>query len=248
MSFNKNQKNYNKQVMRTGEQANKYLNNALGLINQYTTNYADRLDFYTNKLNNRQLELLSDKYLAQNAAMLRGSAAFGSNSALNRQINENAYEQQNYLANVQNANVQAANQLQQNELTSLMNAANVYQNPIQMGATAAQNVDAANSGIFSTVGKGLQAVGTVASIFNPVVGSAISGVGGVMGGLATPTTSYTQPQQQYYTTQFANMQKGLNKMGIGANAQNLSTTNGSSNSTLSTGLAPVPSQKPNLRD
>ena len=248
MSFNKNQKSYNKQVMRTGEQANKYLNNALGLINQYTTNYSDRLDFYTNKLNNRQLELLSDKYLAQNANMLRGAAAFGSNSATNRQIENNAYEQQNYLANVQNANVQAANQLQNNELNALMNATTAYQRPIEMGATAAQNVDAANSGIFSTVGKGLQAVGTVASIFNPAIGSAISGVGGVMSGLATPTTSYTQDQQNYYTGQFNRMGKALNEMGIGYGAQNLSTTNGSSSSTLSTGLAPVPNQKPNLRN
>lgn len=235
MSFNKNQKNYNKQVMRTGEQANKYLNNALGLINQYTTNYSDRLDYYTNKLNNRYLDLMSDKYLQQNAQMLRGAAQFGSNSALNQQINENAYSQQNALANIQNANVQAANQLQNNELQALFNASQAYQNPISMGATAAQNVDAANSGIFSTVGKGLQAVGTVASVFNPAIGSAISGVGGVMSGLATPTTSYTQDQQRYYTGQFQNMENALNKMGIGYNAQNLSTQGNAANTSLGVG-------------
>lgn len=245
MSFNKNQKNYNKQVMQTGQQANKYLQNALGLINQYTTNYSDRLDFYTNKLNNRYLDLMSDKYLQQNAQMLRGAAQFGSNSALNQQINENAYSQQNALANIQNANVAAANQLQNNELQALFNASKAYQNPISMGATAAQNVDAANSGIFSTVGKGLQAVGTVAGIFNPVVGSAISGVGGVMSGLSTPLTSYTQDQMNYYTGQFANMQNALNKMGIGYNAQNLSTQGNNTNSTLSSTSAPTPS--PQLR-
>ena len=48
MSFKKNQKAYNKEVMATGRAANRYLSNALGLINQYTTNYADRTDFWTN--------------------------------------------------------------------------------------------------------------------------------------------------------------------------------------------------------
>lgn len=177
MSFSKNQKNYNKQVMKTGQQANKYLQNALGLINQYTTNYADRTDFWTNKLNNRQLDLLSDKYLQQNANMLRGQAAFGSNSQLNQQINDNAYSQQNYLANVLNANVKQANELQENELRSLMNAEQVYRTPIAQGMNAAQNVDAANNAWMKPVGAALQVGGTLLSPFTGGASQAISALG-----------------------------------------------------------------------
>ena len=88
MSFKRNTKKYNKEVMQTGRQANKYYQNALKLINQYTTDYSGRLDYWQSKLNDRQLNLLSDKYLQQNASMLRGQGAFGSNSTLNQQINE----------------------------------------------------------------------------------------------------------------------------------------------------------------
>lgn len=198
MSFKKNQKKYNKQVMQTGLQANQYLRNNLGLINQYTTNYADRTDFWTNKLNDRQLNLLSDKYLAQNANMLRGQAAFGSNSATNQQTNQNAYDQQNYLANVANQNVKDANTLQTNELNALFNAASTYQNPISTGATAAQNVDAANNAWTKPVGGIMQGVGAALSA---------TGVGGVLGGglmmagaglssLAGESQTYQTPQGQ----------------------------------------------------
>ena len=88
MSTKKNQKRYNKAVMQTGLEANKYTRDALKLINQYTQDYAGRQEFWQSKLNERQLDLLSDEYLAKNAAMLRGSAAFGSNSALNQQIQQ----------------------------------------------------------------------------------------------------------------------------------------------------------------
>lgn len=195
MSFNRNQKSYNKQVMNTGTQANKYLQNALGLINTYTTNYANRTDFWTNKLNNRQLDLLSSKYLKQNADMMRGSAAFGSNSKLNQQIDENAYEQQNYLANVANANVAAANQLQENELNSLIRASQSYQSPISMGSQAAANVDAANNSWFSILGTGLQAAGTVLA---PVTGGASLGLSALgtglsaIGSAAQTGTGFTQ--------------------------------------------------------
>lgn len=206
MSFNKNQKSYNKKVMQTGKEANQYLRNALGLINQYTTNYADRTDYWTNKLSTRQLDLLSDKYLQENANMLRGQAAFGSNSKLNEQMKDNAYSQQNYLANVLNQNVMNANSLQENELRSLMNASNIYQNPISMGASAAQNVDAANSAWANTIGQGLGAVGTAVSFINPAIGGAISAGGNLLSSMATPTTDlasnqYRNQQQQNYITQ-----------------------------------------------
>ena len=191
MSFKKNQKKYNKDVMRTGYQANQYLRNALGLINNYTTNYADRNDFWANKLNNRQLNLLSDKYLAENANMLRGSAAFGSNSATNRQIENNAYTQQNYLANVANQNVMNANQLQQNELSALTGASSLYGGVSERGAQAAQNVDAANNAWAGALGQGLSSVGKVVS-FIPGVGTAVGAgmqlAGGALTHMASPTT------------------------------------------------------------
>ena len=191
MSFKKNQKKYNKDVMRTGYQANQYLRNALGLINNYTTNYADRNDFWANKLNNRQLNLLSDKYLAENANMLRGSAEFGSNSATNRQIENNAYTQQNYLANVANQNVMNANQLQQNELSALTGASSLYGGVSERGAQAAQNVDAANNAWAGALGQGLSSVGKVVS-FIPGVGTAVGAgmqlAGGALTNMASPTT------------------------------------------------------------
>ena len=161
MSFNKNTKNYNKQVMKTGKEANQYYRNALNLINQYTTDYSGRLDYWQSKLNDRQLNLLSDKYLQQNADMLRGQGAFGSNSALNQQVNQNAYDQQNYLANVANLNVAAANQLQSNELKALGDASNTYNAATAMGAGAAQNVDAANNSWLNVLGSTAGTAGTI---------------------------------------------------------------------------------------
>ena len=208
MSFKKNQKEYNKDVMRTGKQANQYLNNALGLINQYTTDYAGRNDFWTNKLNNRQLDLLSDKYLAENARMLRGSAAFGSTSDVNRRAEQNAYEQQNYLANVANQNVQIANQLQQNELGALMGAAQTYQSPISMGASAAQNVDAANWSWLNALGQGAQTAGSVLQAiptpWTQAIGGALNTAGGAITSMTSSPTSLDasqarqQQQEQIY--------------------------------------------------
>lgn len=200
MSTKKNQKSYNKDVMRTGREANQYMRNALGLINQYTTDYAGRNDFWLDRLNDRQLNLLSDKYLAENANMLRGSGAFGSNSGLNRQIENNAYSQQNYLANVANENVMRANQLQQNELSSLFNASSAYQNPINMGATAAANVDAANNAWMAPAGSLLKGAGAVASFF-PGVGTAI----GAGLGMAGSALSEMGGQTQDYQTKEGNM-------------------------------------------
>lgn len=229
MSFKKNQKKYNKDVMRTGYQANQYLRNALGLINNYTTNYADRNDFWTNKLNNRQLDLLSDKYLAENANMLRGSAAFGSNSATNRQIENNAYTQQNYLANVANQNVMNANQLQQNELRALTGASNLYGGVSERGAQAAQNVDAANNAWAGALGQGLSSVGKAVSFLpgvGPAVGAGMQFAGGALTNITSPTTNLQT--QQYRDVQQGNfaqtMMRGTdNSTGLIGGIQNLST-------------------------
>lgn len=192
MGFAKNQKAYNKDVMQTGYQANKYYQNALGLINQYTTDYAGRNEFWANKLNDRQLNLLSDKYLAQNASLLRGSAAFGSNSETNRQIENNAYDQQNYLANVANTNVMNANTLQQNELTALGNAANTYNAAVAMGGQAAQNVDAANTKWLNILGTNMSSAGQVlSSIPTPwtqAIGGALQVGGSAVSGMSSEST------------------------------------------------------------
>lgn len=222
MATQKNQKNYNKQVMQSGLKSNEYINKNLGLIQDYVTDYSGRTDYWTDKLNNRQLDLLSDKYLAQNANMLRGQAAFGSNSETNRQINENAYSQQNYLANVANQNVMNANQLQNNELQALMNATELNYANRNYGANAAANVDAANNAWLGSIGKGLDAVGGVVKMFpgvGTVVGSAMQGVGGVLGGLAdTSSTSLSNDQRQYIGNAWTQVQQsptfqtGLNNL------------------------------------
>lgn len=171
MSFNKNEKSYNKEIMRSGRQSMKYIDESLANLNRYSNDYAGRLDFWTNKINNRQLDLLSGNYLASNARMLRGQGQFGSNSALSRQIEENAYDQQNYLANVQNANLQAANALQNNELQALYNNVNINYSNRDAGLQAAQNLDRINnswlnilSPIASTAGAVLTATGVGAPI------------------------------------------------------------------------------------
>lgn len=224
MSLKKNQKNYNKAIMQSGLKSNEYINTNLGLIQDYVTDYSGRNDFWTNKLNNRQLDLLSDKYLAQNANMLRNQAAFGSNSETNRQLENNAYSQQNYLANTLNNNVLAANQLQNNELSALMNATNINYSNRDAGAQAAANVDAANNAWLGALGKGLSSAGTVVSTVFPgvgtAVGSAMQGIGGTLSGIAdTSSTGYNDAQQQYITNawrQFGNSQavrNGVNNLG-----------------------------------
>lgn len=222
MATQKNQKNYNKQVMQSGLKSNEYINQNLGLIQDYVTDYSGRTDYWTDKLNNRQLDLLSDKYLAQNANMLRGQAAFGSNSETNRQINENAYSQQNYLANVLNSNVARANQLQNSELQALMNATELNYANRNQGATAAANVDAANNAWLGAIGKGLESVGGIVKMFPGVgtaVGSAMQGVGGTLSGLAdTTSTSLTNDQRQYIGNAWTQVQQsptfqtGLNNL------------------------------------
>lgn len=226
MSFKKNQKRYNKEVMRTGREANQYMRNALGLINQYTTDYAGRNEFWLNKLNDRQLNLLSDKYLAENANMLRGSAAFGSNSKLNRQMNENAYSQQNYLANVANQNVMNANQLQNNELNALYGATSAYQNPINMGATAAQNVDAANNAWMQPVGGLLKGAGAALQFIpgvGQVAGAGLGLAGSALGSLAGESQQYSTPgggTTNYFTNYGTSLGNALNSIN-----QNLSLKN-----------------------
>lgn len=200
MALKKNQKNYNKQVMQSGLKSNEYINTNLGLIQDYVTDYSGRTDYWTDKLNNRQLDLLSDKYLAQNANMLRGKAAFGSNSETNRQIDENAYSQQNYLANVLNQNVAQANQLQQNELAALSGATQLNYANRNYGATAAEKVDEANNAWLGSLGKGLSAAGGIASVIpgGQAIGGVLTGVGGTLSGLAdTSSSSFNNDQQKY---------------------------------------------------
>lgn len=228
MSFKKEQRNYNKQIVQTGKQANKYLQNALGLINKYTTDYSGRLDYWTNKLNDRQTNLLSDKYLKQNADMLRGQSAFGSNSSIAQQQAETAYDQNNYLADVMNKNVQAANQLQSNELQALYNASSAYQNPIASGKESAQIVDSTGFGanLLGSVGKTAQAAGTALSFVNPAIGAAVAGAGSVMSNLAdTGTTYYNQDQLKQvagYTQNYANSDFAQSG-GLSGRVKNLST-------------------------
>lgn len=181
-------KQYNKQVMQTGRQANQYYRNALKLLNDYTSDYSGRLDYFTNKLNNRQLDLLSDKYLAENANMLRGSAAFGSNSATDRQIANNAYSQNNYLADVQNKNIQAANQLQMNELQGLQNAQNAFQAGTALGSTAASNIDAANNSWLAVLGDSAQSAGKVLSAI-PTPWTQVAGAALQTGGAAASSAA-----------------------------------------------------------
>ena len=211
MTFNKNTKSYNKQIMQSGLESNRRINESLDLIQQYTTDYAGRNKFWTDRLNNRQLDLLSDRYLAQNAAMMRGQSRFGSNSSTALEQEQNAYEQQNYLANVANKNIELANSLQQSELQGLSGATQLnFENRAQ-GATAAQNVDAANQAWFNTIGQGLSAAGQVVSMFPGVgtaVGAGMTAVGGVMQGLAQPTSQEIRNQQGMYMTNFQKAMQG----------------------------------------
>lgn len=161
MSLNKNEKSYNKEIMKSGRKSIKYIDESLANLNRYSNDYAGRLDFWTNKINNRQLDLLSENYLASNARMLRGQGQFGSNSALSRQIEENAYDQQNYLANVQNANLQAANALQNNELQALYNNVNINYTNRDAGLQAAQNIDRINNNWLNILSKTASTVGAV---------------------------------------------------------------------------------------
>lgn len=222
MSFNKNQKNYNKQVMQSGLKSNEYINTNLGLIQDYVTDYSGRNDFWLKKLNDRQLNLVSDNFLAKNANMLRGQAAFGSNSETNRQIENNAYSQSNYLADVANENVMRANELQNNELEALIEAVNINYGNRAAGAQAAERVDAANNAWLGGVGKGLSSVGSLVS-FMPGIGTAIGGamkgIGGTLSGLAdTSSTFYTPEQNEYIAgswNQFARdkyLKDGINNL------------------------------------
>ena len=244
MTFKKNQKAYNTQLMNVGKEAMGYLSNALGLINKYTEDYAGRNEFWLNKLNNRQLDLLSDKYLAQNASMLRGSAAFGSNSETNRQIENNAYSQQNYLANVANDNTMKANQLQNNELDQLREAASTYNYPIVYGQNAASNVDAANNYWMTAIGKSMNAVGDAVKFMGPygaIAGAALKGTGSALtsiGGENVNIDPNSLGGQNYTADQWAQFGNELDKKGgwsgLGSSLKNLFTgSKGQSNTSSS---------------
>ena len=191
MSSNKNQKNYNRQVMESGLKSNQYINESLANLNKYTNNYAERLDFWAEKLNNKQLELLQDKYLSENAKMLRNLGQFGTSSSTNDLLEQNAYEQQNYLANVQNQNTAIANQLQNNELSALSHNVQLNQANRNTGAQAAVNLDNLNNSWLGVLGGAMQGVGAVTSLIpgGQLIGAGLQGVGGAISNLYNPDIS-----------------------------------------------------------
>lgn len=235
MAKNKNQKRYNKAVLNSAMMSNEYLNESLTNLNNYVNNYSDRLDHWAEKLNNRQLDLLSDEYLATNANMLRNMASFGSNSETNRKIEQNAYDQSKYLANVHNTNIQAANQLQNNELSWLYNNANINMQNRQYGQQAAQNLDKMNNSWMNILGGSLEAVGTIGgTLLAPVTGGASIGIGQAVSGIGSTISSLANPA----VTQYNQMQYGTNISPTVFNrftsaGRNLSTTNNNNTSTLS---------------
>lgn len=235
----KNTKSYNKMIMQSGYRAQQRLDEALDLIQEYTTNYADRLDFWSDKLNNRQLDLLQDKYLAQNASMLRNMGAFGSNSQLNQQVNENAYDQQNYLANVQNQNIAVANQLQSNELNALAGSAALNQTERNAGATAASNVDAANNYWLAVLGSSVENAGKIVSSmggWGAVIGGAMQAGGSAMQNVAGTVQTVGDNSQIQSGDRVNNALVGMSSAYQGLQNQNLSTgsSGGGVTSSLST--------------
>lgn len=236
MSKKKNQKRYNKAVLDSAMMSNKYLNESLTNLNNYVNNYSDRLDYWAEKLNNKQLDLVTDEYLATNANMLRNMASFGSNSETNRKIEQNAYSQNNYLADVMNKNLQAANQLQNNELSWLYNNANINMQNRQYGEQAAKNLDAISNQWLNILGGSLEAVGTIGgTLLAPVTGGASIGIGQAISGLGSSISSLASPA----VTQYNQMQYGTNISPTAFNrfysaGKNLSTRNNNdNNSTLS---------------
>lgn len=229
-------KNYNKMIMQSGYRAQQRLDELLDLVQDYTTNYADRLDFWTGKLNNVQLDLIQDKYLAQNASMLRNMGAFGSNSQLNQQINENAYDQQNYLANVQNQNIAIANQLQSNELSALGNAASLNTGERNMGATAASNVDAANNYWLAVLGSSVENAGKIVSAAGGTWGKAIGAGMQAAGSAAQSVAGIVQDINDSNSVQ-AGDRTSANAVGfwnaVGQLRQQYGDSSGSSSSSLS---------------
>lgn len=189
---NGNQKRYNRDIYNSGKKSIQYINETLANMNKYSNNYMDRLKEWQDKLNNEQLDLLSSSYLKQNAQMLRNQAAFGSNSTFDQTQMENAYDQQNYLANVNNLNVAAANALQNNELAALGNNYNYQSNNREAGWQAAQNLDALATTWSDVLGAGLQAGGSVLSAiptpYTQVAGAAMSAAGGMFSGMHNKNT------------------------------------------------------------
>lgn len=235
MAKNKNQKRYNKAVLDSAMMSNKYLNESLTNLNNYVNNYSNRLDYWAEKLNNRQLDLVTDEYLATNANMLRNMASFGTNSETNRKIEQNAYSQNNYLADVMNKNIQAANQLQNNELSWLYNNANINMQNRQYGEQAAKNLDSISNQWLNILGGGLEAVGTIGgTLLSPMTGGASIGIGQAISGIGSTISSLASPA----VTQYNQMQYGTNISPTAFNrfysaGKNLSTRNNSNDSTLS---------------
>lgn len=218
---NSNQKNYNKQILNSGKKSIQYIDESLANLNRYSNDYAGRLDFWSDKVNNRQLDLLADEYLASNARMLRGQGQFGSNSALNREQEQNAYDQQNYLANVANTNVQLANALQNNELNALYNNVNLNYSNRDAGAQAAANLDQMNNSWLNWLSPVASAAGVVSTAMGqPALGYALSSLGSTMAAAGTassqPAISYQyQSQAKDYSSQLGQWLKNNTNLSSG---------------------------------
>lgn len=250
MSKNKNQKNYNRQVMESGLKSNQYINESLANLNKYTNNYADRLDFWSEKLNNKQLELLQDKYLSDNAKMLRNLGQFGTSSSTNDLLEQNAYDQQNYLANVYNQNLAIANQLQNNELSALSNNVQLNYANRNTGAQAAVNLDKLNNSWLGVLGGALQGVGAVASVIpgGQLIGAGLQGVGGVISNLYDPnisgelTVNGGSPLSEQTTTYLGQVGKNLGDLGfklnLGIDKNNKNNNNNNSQFSINN-LSPI---------
>lgn len=245
MSRNKNQKNYNRQVMESGLKSNEYINESLANLNKYTNNYADRLDFWSSKLNNKQLELLQDKYLSENAKMLRNLGQFGTSSTTNDLLEQNAYDQQNYLANVYNQNLAIANQLQNNELSALSNNVQLNYANRDAGGQAAVNLDNLNNSWLGILGGAMQGVGAVASVIpgGQLIGAGLQGVGGAISNLYNPNISGALtlkgggPLSEQTTTYLGQVGKNLGNLGFSLNLNN--SRNNLNNSQFSINNSPI---------
>lgn len=248
MSSNKNQKNYNRQVMESGLKSNQYINESLANLNKYTNNYADRLDFWNEKLNNKQLELLQDKYLSENAKMLRNLGQFGTSSSTNDLLEQNAYDQQNYLANVQNQNIAIANQLQNNELSALSNNVQLNYANRDAGGQAAVDLDNLNNSWLGVLGGAMQGAGAVTSLIpgGQLIGAGLQGVGGAISNLYNPNISGAltlkggSPLSENTTTYLGKVGKNLGDLGftlnLGTNNKNNKNNN---NSQFSINSSPI---------
>ena len=236
MANHSNTKAYNKAIMNSGKKSIKYIDESLANLNKYSNDYSGRLDYWTEKLNNRQLDLLSDEFLAQNARMLRGQGQFGSTSGTSRQQEQTAYDQSSYLANVANANVAAANQLQNNELSALLNNVQVnYQNR-QEGLASAQTLDSMNNQWLNLAGGAASAIGGIMTMF-PYTKAAGHGIQAAGNALSSYANAGNASAQAYFNKQATSQgaQTGLSLMNFSSMFGGGGSATGVGQSIFSTG-------------